>query len=109
MSLDTQVKKLQQLNVRHLRPLVDRLQLEKEDVRKLRVSRGDVAALQKLRVILVPFIQDFRRTAHALCCRAMKVRHDANFLKNRQDDVMSLQSVCLKGGVTVVALMLLSR
>ena len=62
------------MNSRHLRPLVQRLQATEDTLQFMQISEKDLTSLQKLQGILWPFIEDFKKTAHALRNKAMQVR-----------------------------------
>ncbi|KAK9908502.1 hypothetical protein WJX75_008758 [Coccomyxa subellipsoidea] len=69
-----EMRRLHQLNSRHLRPLVQRLQATEDTLQFMQISEKDLTSLQKLQGILWPFIEDFKKTAHALRNKAMQER-----------------------------------
>ena len=71
--LRVQMRRLQQLNQRHLRPIIAQLQEPKAQVLKRHIRRQDVDRLIRLKELMAPFVQDFSQTAHALRRQAFQV------------------------------------
>lgn len=68
-----QMRKLHQLSSKHLRPLILKLQSTEHTMRSMRINEKDLLSLQRLQGTLWPFIEDFKKTAHALRRKAMQV------------------------------------
>ncbi|BDA44847.1 hypothetical protein COCOBI_06-3250 [Coccomyxa sp. Obi] len=73
-STQPEMRRLHQLSSKHLRPLIQKLQSTESTMRSMRISEKDVMSLQKLQGTLWPFIEDFKKTAHALRRKAMQER-----------------------------------
>ena len=71
--LCVQMRRLQQLNQRHLRPIIAQLQEPKAQLLKRHIRRQDVDRLIRLKELMAPFVQDFSQTAHALRRQAFQV------------------------------------
>ena len=67
------MRRLHQLSSKHLRPLIQKLQITEKTMRSMRIDEKDFTSLQKLQSTLWPFIEDFKKTAHALRRKAMQV------------------------------------
>ena len=68
-----QMGRLQQLNKRHLQPVIRQLQESRQAILSRQIHRRDVDRLIRLKDLMGPFIQDFSQTAHALRHQAFKV------------------------------------
>ncbi len=68
-----QMRRLQQLNERHLRPIIAQLQEPKAQLMKRHIRRRDIDRLIRLKELMAPFVQDFSQTAHALRRQAFQV------------------------------------
>ena len=71
--LCAQMRRLQQLNERHLRPIIAQLQEPKAQLLKRHIRRRDIDRLIRLKELMAPFVQDFSQTAHALRRQAFQV------------------------------------
>lgn len=67
------MRRLHQLSSKHLRLLIQKLQSTEKTMRSMRISEKDLTSLQKMQGTLWPFIEDFKKTAHALRRKAMQV------------------------------------
>lgn len=72
-----QMRRLQQLNERHLRPIIAQLQEPKAQLMKRQIQRRDIDRLIRLKELMAPFVHDFSQTAHALRRQAFQVEWPA--------------------------------
>ena len=68
-----QMRTLQRLNERHLRPIIEKLQEPKAAILKRQIRQRDINSLTTLKDLMGPFIQEFSQTAHALRRHAFQV------------------------------------